>query len=466
MMPHPGRAIHTRFPPTSPTVFDGGVIWVFLAFTVVAAGSALLVYVPVRREPFAVATFLCAWLVGELPVHVAVVVLAGTVAIGGNVSSHGPVWWLSLLLGIVATIGYLGLAVSAHRSAGLVDEVLESAAGGPIDAEGIDPAPAWLSWWRVVLAVPFRFGGIRRIRNIDYVGDGLYRHKLDIVVRRADPPTNAPVLVYIHGGAWVIGDKREQGVPMLHELVQRGWVCVAINYRLSPKATWPDHIVDCKRALAWVRANIHEYGGDPSFLAVSGGSAGGHLSALAALTPDAPEWQPGFEDADTSVSACVPFYGVHDMTGSPEAEGAHGHGLVELLEKRVMKLPYVENTPTYDQASPDQRITADAPPFFVVQGSNDTLVPPQVGRRFAARLAATSTSPVAYLELPRTQHAFDVLVSIRSRNTTLGVVRFLEGVRARAARAPEVQQPMESGRDDDRVGDANQGEVLDTGQSF
>ena len=453
MMPHPGRAIHTRFPPTSPTVFDGGVIWVFLAFFI-----AFAIKVPLFP--------LHAWLVGELPVHVAVVVLAGTVAIGGNVSSHGPVWWLSLLLGIVATIGYLGLAVSAHRSAGLVDEVLESAAGGPIDAEGIDPAPAWLSWWRVVLAVPFRFGGIRRIRNIDYVGDGLYRHKLDIVVRRADPPTNAPVLVYIHGGAWVIGDKREQGVPMLHELVQRGWVCVAINYRLSPKATWPDHIVDCKRALAWVRANIHEYGGDPSFLAVSGGSAGGHLSALAALTPDAPEWQPGFEDADTSVSACVPFYGVHDMTGSPEAEGAHGHGLVELLEKRVMKLPYVENTPTYDQASPDQRITADAPPFFVVQGSNDTLVPPQVGRRFAARLAATSTSPVAYLELPRTQHAFDVLVSIRSRNTTLGVVRFLEGVRARAARAPEVQQPMESGRDDDRVGDANQGEVLDTGQSF
>ena len=202
---------------------------------------------------------------------------------------------------------------------------------------------------------------------------------------------------------------------------------MAINYRLSPKATWPDHIVDCKRALAWVRAHIHEYGGDPSFLAVSGGSAGGHLSALAALTPHDREWQPGFEDADTSVDACIPFYGVHDMTGAPEAEGAYGHGLIELLEKRVMKLPYVDNTPTYDQASPDQRITPEAPPFFVVQGANDTLVPPQVGRRFAARLAAASTAPVAYLELPFTQHAFDILVSIRSRRTTLGVVRFLEG---------------------------------------
>ena len=77
-------------------------------------------------------------------------------------------------------------------------------------------------------------------------------------------------MVYIHGGAWMIGDKREQGKPMMYELVARGWVCVAINYRLSPKATWPDHIVDAKRAVAWVKEHIAEYGGDPSFVAVSG----------------------------------------------------------------------------------------------------------------------------------------------------------------------------------------------------
>ncbi len=76
-------------------------------------------------------------------------------------------------------------------------------------------------------------------------------------------PAGAPVMVYIHGGAWVIGDKREQGKPMMYELVARGWVCVAINYRLSPKATWPDHIVDVKRAVAWVKEHIAEYGGDP-----------------------------------------------------------------------------------------------------------------------------------------------------------------------------------------------------------
>ena len=277
-----------------------------------------------------------------------------------------------------------------------------------------------------MLAVPFRFRRIRRIRNIDYTGDGLYRHKLDVIVRRDDPPTAGPVLVYIHGGAWIIGDKREQGIPMMHELAAHGWVCVAVNYRLSPKATWPDHVVDCKRSLAWVRAHVAEYGGDPSFVAVSGGSAGGHLCALTALTPNEAEWQPGFEDVDTSVDACVPFYGVHDVTGDPESSGIHGPGLVDLLSRRVMKLTPADDLAAFEQASPDRRITGSAPPMFVIQGANDTLVPPQVARRFVERLRATSRRPVAYVELPCTQHAFDILASVRSRHTTLGVVRFLE----------------------------------------
>ena len=67
--------------------------------------------------------------------------------------------------------------------------------------------------------------------------------------------------------------------------------------------------------MAWVKEHIAEYGGDPAFVAVSGGSAGGHLCALLALTAGDPAFQPGFEEADTSVDACVPFYGVMDMTG-------------------------------------------------------------------------------------------------------------------------------------------------------
>ena len=159
-------------------------------------------------------------------------------------------------------------------------------------------------------------------------------------------------MVYIHGGAWIIGDKREQGKPMMYELVARGWVCVAINYRLSPKATWPDHIVDAKRAVAWVKEHIAEYGGDPSFVAVSGGSAGGHLCALLALSAGDPAYQPGFEDADTSVQACVPFYGVMDMTGDPDGSGLYGPGLLKMLEKSVMKTTMAEHPEVFRSASP------------------------------------------------------------------------------------------------------------------
>jgi acetyl esterase/lipase len=337
-------------------------------------------------------------------------------------------------LGVVAltVAAFVRLAVVAAGASRLVDEALERATGGAIAALARDPRPVWNHWWRLVIAVPFRFRAIRRARNIDYWGDGNYRHKLDILTRRGVAPVGAPVLVYIHGGAWLIGDKREQGIPMMHELVQRGWVCVAVNYRLSPRATWPAHIVDCKRAVAWVREHIAEYGGDPGFIAVSGGSAGGHLSTLLALTPDEPGWQPGFEDLDASVDACLAFYGVYDTTGDPERSGAYGRGTIDLLERLVMKTSAADNPRLFEEASPDRRVTAGAPPMMVFHGTNDTLVPVAVERHFMAQLRLYSQAPVAAVELPRTQHAFDVLASIRCRHTTMGAVRFLEGMRVRA----------------------------------
>ncbi|MGD0879995.1 MAG: alpha/beta hydrolase [Acidimicrobiales bacterium] len=408
------------------------MIWASLAFSTVSALLVVNVRLPFRREPLTVVSFVFGFLIGEVPVHAAVVVLAGTVAFAVEVSHHGWAWWVALVLGLATSVAYLHLAVVAHRVGVLADQALENASGGPVRAGGVDLRPVWAKGWRVALAVPFRFRGIRRIHNVDYVGDGLYRHRLDIRYRRGGPSEGAPVLVFIHGGAWVIGNKREQGIPMMHELAARGWVCVSINYRLSPRATWPDQIVDCKRAVAWVREHIVDYGGDPSFVAVSGGSAGGHLAALVALTPGCPEWQPGFEDADTSVDACIPFYGVFDVTGDPEASGAYGSGLVELLQERVMKTTVEEDRTAFEQASPERRISSSAPPMFVVQGSNDSLVPPQVARRFVDRLSAVSEAPVAYLELPATQHAFDILLSVRSRHTTIAAVRFLEGIRARS----------------------------------
>jgi acetyl esterase/lipase len=419
------------------TVLYGGVAWVFLAVSMVFAVLAVNAFFPVRREPFAVASFAMGWIPGELPLHM--VVLEGAVAVAFAVSGALSGWagWVALAIIALTCVAFVRLAVVAAGARTLVDEALERATGGAVEQLAHDPRPVWNHWWRLVIAVPFRLRGIRRVRNIDYWGDGNYRHKLDVLTRRGVVAQGAPVLVYIHGGAWLIGDKRQQGIPMMHELVQRGWVCVSINYRLSPRATWPAHIVDCKRAVAWVRQHIAEYGGDPGFVAVSGGSAGGHLCSLLALTPGESEWQPGFEDLDTSVDACVPFYGVYDLTGDPERSGAYGPGTLDLLERRVMKTSFSDSPLLFEQASPDHRVTAAAPPMLVFHGVNDTLVPLAVARHFVAELRLHSQSPVAAVELPRAQHAFDVLASVRCRHTAMGAVRFLEAMRVRDdSRAP------------------------------
>ena len=267
--------------------------WVFVAVSLVFAVLVVNAFFPMRREPFTVASFALGWIPGELPVQM-----------GHRGGRHhrglGPERGPRRLAGLGRSgpgRRLLWRASSswrcvAHQAGARVDAALEEATGGPVGADGFEDGAVWNHWWRLAIAIPFRWRGIRRIRNIDYWGDGNYRHKLDILSRRAVPPEGAPVLVYIHGGAWVMGDKRQQGIPMMHELARRGWVCVAINYRLSPRATWPAHIVDCKRAVAWVREHIADYGGDPGFIAVSGGSAGGHLSSLLALTPNQPLGSP------------------------------------------------------------------------------------------------------------------------------------------------------------------------------
>jgi acetyl esterase/lipase len=366
--------------------------------------------------------------VGELAIVNTALALALTAVFGALGAFDAWPGYVGVALTGLGVAGLVGLAMAGRRDARIVAAAVSAVCLDPTASPRPLPQPEWGRWWRTTRAIPLWSRQADVVKQIDYWGDGDRLHRLDVVRPRAGV-VGAPVLVYIHGGAWVIGDKREQGKPMMNELVQRGWVCVTVNYRLSPKATWPDQIVDCKRAIAWVRRHIAEYGGDPSFVALSGGSAGGHLCALAGLTAGDPEWQPGFEEEDTSVDACIPFYGVMDMTGDPAASGLHGTGLLEMLESKVMKVRAAEHPEVFRAASPTQRVRADAPPFFVLQGGNDTLVPVEVARQFVDALRRTSSSPVAYAELPLAQHAFDVLASLRCQATTAGTIAFLDGVR-------------------------------------
>jgi acetyl esterase/lipase len=332
---------------------------------------------------------------------------------------------------ILGVIRYRGVTTPGPvLEAGLREQL------GPDYAEALTALPATKPTSKPTVSgrrnLPLRTTVARRryVEKTNIVSYGPHgRANLADVWRRRDLPRDgkAPVLVQIPGGAWVIGMRRPQAYPLMSHLAARGWVCVSVGYRVSPAHTWPDHIVDVKRALAWVKENIAGYGGDPDFVAITGGSAGGHLCALAALTANDPKFQPGFEDADTSVAAAVPVYGRYDWF-STEGEGRPE--FVWLLEKLVVKRKFAKHRDIYVDASPIRQLRADAPPFFVLHGHDDSLIPVGEAREFVDELRAVSKSPVAYAELPSAQHAFDIFGSPRAHQSAEAVARFLSWVYA------------------------------------
>ncbi|MEK7251758.1 MAG: alpha/beta hydrolase, partial [Actinomycetota bacterium] len=241
------------------------------------------------------------------------------------------------------------------------------------------------------------------------------RHVLDRIGRTADA-IGRPALVYVHGGGWWRGRRNTQARPMIHRLAAAGWQVFTPSYRLSPEATYPDHLVDVKRAIAWVRTNAASLGVDPGFIAVAGGSTGGNLAALAALTADDAALQPGFEDSDVSVQACIPLYGVHDLLKDD------GGPLWPYLETSVMKSTAVHDAERWRSASPIHRVSARRPPFFVVHGGSDTLVRPELSRRLVTALREAGGPPVGYLEVPWGNHGFDFFAGPRGRVTTEAIV--------------------------------------------
>ena len=342
--------------------------------------------------------------------------------------------------GLRSRFGRAGLALSAaswlalynlhrqsQRSATVLEDALARELGSEYRSRIVAPLapPVDVPLTRSEVAYASRGSRSRYLREADAAyGEHGKRNLLDVWAR-ADLASDAraPVLIQIPGGAWVSGRKTGQSYPLMSHLAERGWICVSINHRLAPKAKWPAHILDVKRAIAWVKEHIAEYGGDPSFVALTGGSSGGHLTALAALTANEPAFQPGFEAADTSVQAAVPMYGVYDFVD--EERLAH-RGLQPHLERMVFTAKLVDDRAAWEQASPQYHLRADAPPFFVIHGGNDLFTSAPQARRFAESLRAVSTQPVVHAELPYAQHAFDVVGSVRTRHTVRAIERFLD----------------------------------------
>lgn len=255
---------------------------------------------------------------------------------------------------------------------------------------------------------------VHRRKDIPYGPDGK-RQTLDIY-RRSTLPSEAPVLIHLHGGHHHSGHKSSQSMPLLQRLASHGWVCLSANYRLRPGAGFLDHLSDAKRVIAWVHEHGDAYGADPSRIFLSGSSAGGYLAALCGLTQNDPRFQNGLGEADTSVTAAICL-------------GAWLGGYVE---------------PTHLPTVPTAYIGADAAPFLVVHGERDTVAPVEQARHFVAQLRQASV-PVVYIELPGARHAFDLFHSPRLEASSTASRR--TPLRPRRAEASAAPHPAAGHRD-------------------
>lgn len=269
-------------------------------------------------------------------------------------------------------------------------------------------------------------GKVRRISNLVY-GDGGARNLLDIVLPSAAPAAPMPILLHIHGGAWVLGNKGQQAKPLINHLAARGWMCVDINYRLGPVHRCPAMIVDVLKAIAWVKEHAHEYGGDPARIALTGGSAGGHLTALAALAHDDPAFKPGFEQVDCSVARAVPVYGRYDLLDRElHMKNMHKLAVDSFMSNRVFPGPVDTCRDLWHSMSPIDHMRSDAPPMLILHGTGDTMLPFRDARDFAASLRKASPAPVTLVELPGIEHAYDMAASALTWAHVRTVAAFLQ----------------------------------------
>ena len=368
---------------------------------------ALLVTVNALRRPNPRSPIPGWWLMAMIVGEHAVILLPIRVVFGwgffqlggwsGNIGRLGAWLWGASVVGLVVlllqtwrTVNRLHAGVEAGRRV-----------GGP--------------WWD--LTGPRLPRAIAVDRRIPYTDD----LTLDILRRTEHDGSPSPTLVYVHGGGWTGGDPHRQARTMMHHLAGRGWVVLTIRYPLSPRATFPEHLVAVKRAVAWAKGKGTEWGVDPARMVLSCGSAGGHLASLAALTAANRELQPGFEDVDTSVAGCVPMYGVYDFVN----RNLTRHDW-PVIPKAVMKATPAEAPEAYRLASPLDQVHSAAPGFLVVHGARDSLVPPHEARQFVTHLEAVSNSVVEYLEVAGGQHAFDAIHSPRTRAVVAAITEFLE----------------------------------------
>jgi acetyl esterase/lipase len=229
-------------------------------------------------------------------------------------------------------------------------------------------------------------------RDIPYAGTDHPRQQLDLYLpkqRRTDQPL--PVVVFIHGGAWLGGDKRGEGGQVARFAATGEYTGVSIGYRLSRDAIWPAQIHDCKSAIRWIRAHAKEHNLDPDRIGVMGTSAGGHLVAMLGTSGGVPDLEGDLgeqDDQSSRVTCVVDFFGPSDMLTIGDYPSRLDHKSPTSPESLLLGGPLLEMKDAARSASPTTHATEDDPPFLIVHGDNDQVVPFNQSERMHAALVA------------------------------------------------------------------------------
>ncbi len=220
-------------------------------------------------------------------------------------------------------------------------------------------------------------GGVKSTLNIEYAKVGEKSLKLDLYVPLGNPgDAKPPLIMWIHGGAWKAGDKAHMPLKWL---TTKGYAIASINYRFSQEAKFPAQIFDCKGALRFLRAHAAEYGFDATRAAVGGDSAGGHLTALMGTSGGVKELEGdvgGNTDQSSKVQLALDYYGPTDFMAFDEhLEKSYSTKPAENPVAQLLGGAIKDNADKARAASPTNYVDAGDPPFLIMQGDKDPLVP-------------------------------------------------------------------------------------------
>ena len=241
------------------------------------------------------------------------------------------------------------------------------------------------------------------LHDLNYRRVGELALALDLYLPAGAPPR--PLVIWVHGGAWRQGSK--DNPPAVPLLTDAGFAVASISYRLSQVAQFPAQIVDCKAAVAWLRAHAGEYGLAADRFGAWGSSAGGHLVALLGVAGDRAEFQPPeWPEVSTRVQAVCDWYGPTDflqMDAHEPPGAARDHDQPDSPESQLIGGPIQANAAAVQRANPVTYVTADAPPFLVMHGTQDPLVPIHQSELLVAALRAAGRS-VEFVRLEGAGH--------------------------------------------------------------